>query len=284
MNSPARIFRPLILALVAGGMLLVSPLAMQPVGRPVQEFADVDGRPAAAGEVLVKFRRTLAASERAQLEQQLGADANHAVGSAGVRRIHSKHLDARALMAFLRSHPDVEYVEPNYQIQSDATPNDVWFGQLWGLRNIGQVVGKAGTPGADISATSAWDISTGSRATVVAVIDTGIDYTHSDLAPNVWTASAPFSVTINGTKINCAAGTHGFNAITNLCEPFDDNGHGTHVSGTIGAVGNNGSGVVGVNWTTTLMASKFLDVNGTGTTANAINAIEFVIQAAAATG
>ena len=177
--------------------------------------------------------------------------------------------------------------EPNYIIRADATvPNEpLLFGELWGLRNLGQsILGGLGTAGADISATLAWDVSTGSRANVIAVIDTGIDYTHADLAANVWSAPVPFSVTIGGQTINCAAGTHGFDAIAKTCDPWDDHGHGTHVAGTIGAVGNNNAGVAGVNWTASIMASKFLDENGVGTTANSINAIQFVIQAADKTG
>src|SRR5262249_16612267 len=143
-------------------------------------------------------------------------------------------------------------------------------------RNTGQpILGIAGTPGADISATFAWDVSTGSRANVVTVVDTGIDYTHPDLTANVWSAPATFSVNIGGRLIPCPAGSHGFNAINNTCDPLDDNNHGSHVSGTIGAVGNNALGVVGVNWTASIMGSKFLDATGSGTTANAINAIEF---------
>src|SRR5207237_7585105 len=95
-------------------------------------------------------------------------------------------------------------------------------------------------------------------------------------------APAAFTVTIDGAAIHCAAGTHGFNAISSTCDPLDDNDHGSHVAGTIGAVGQNSLGVVGVNWTTSMMAGKFLDATATGTLANAVNAIEFVIQAKAA--
>lgn len=95
------------------------------------------------------------------------------------------------------------------------------------------------------------------EAVVVTVVDTGIDYNHPDLADNVWSAPADFTVTIGGMTITCVAGTHGFNAIANLCDPMDDNNHGTHVSGTIGAVGNNGLGVVGVNWTASIMGPSF---------------------------
>ena len=141
-----------------------------------------------------------------------------------------------------------------------------------------------GVIGADISATAAWDTTTGSRANVVAVIDTGIDYNHPDLAANIWTAPRAFSVTIDGITITCAAGTHGFNAITNTCNPMDDQSHGTHVAGTIGAVGNNGIGVAGVNWVASMMAIKFLDAAGFGSTTDAIKAIEFAIQAKSALG
>src|SRR6267143_2435242 len=258
---------------VAARVAAVGILAATLVGNPValqrrhpgvvRQLVTVNGRSAAAGEVLVKFRRQLASFERGQLDQQTDADQNHAIGGAGVRRMHSRRYDTSALLAFLRSHPDVEYVEPNYIVQADAVPNDTSFGQLWGLLNTGQIVGKAGVPGADISASLAWDVSTGSRANVVAVIDTGVQYAHSDLAANIWSAPAAFNVTIAGQTITCAAGTHGFDAITKTCDPYDDNGHGTHVSGTIGALGNNSRGVAGVNWTASIMASKFLDANGT---------------------
>src|SRR3989441_1693970 len=270
------------LLVIAG--LVVKPVAMQRGPGALPQVVNVNGYPAMAGEVLVKYRRSLGADERGQLDQQTDADRNDAIGSVGVRRIHSRSRDTSALLAFLRNHPDVAYAEPNYIVQADALPNDTSFGILWGLRNFGQVVGTPGTPGADIQTPLAWDVSTGSAANVVAVIDTGIKYTHPDLAANVWSAPTSFTVVIGGQTITCAAGTHGFNAIKKTCDPLDDNGHGTHVSGTIGAVGNNSRGVVGVNWTTSIMASKAFNASGTGTLADAINAIEFVLQAAAATG
>ncbi len=238
------------------------------------------------GEVLVKLPQ-LAPGERRQLEQQLDADQSEDVGRGlDIRRIHSRSYNVGALIASLRTNPAVVYAEPNYVLHMAASPSDPFFPNLWGLRNTGQTVdgAAAGTTSADIRATSAWNVSTGSRSNVVAVIDTGIDYTHPDLVANVWTAPAAFTVTIGGVSMTCAAGTHGFNAITNSCDPRDDNAHGTHVSGTIGGVGNNVAGVAGVNWTASIMASKFLDATGTGTLANAVNAIEFTIQAKAIFG
>ena len=104
----------------------------------------------------------------------------------------------------------------------------------------------------------AWDLALGTASNVVAVVDTGIDYNHPDLAANIWSAPAPFTVVIGGVPITCQAGTHGFNAITRTCDPMDDHNHGTHVSGTIGAVGNNAIGVAGVNWMSSIMGLKFL--------------------------
>jgi len=117
------------------------------------------------------------------------------------------------------------------------------------LQNLGQNIGcgagcfgsATGVAGADINADFAWDISTGSRANVVAIVDTGIDYNHPDLAANVWSAPTSFTVNIGGLAIVCAAGTHGFNAITNTCNPLDDNDHGSHTSGTVGAVATTAS-------------------------------------------
>jgi subtilisin family serine protease len=240
----------------------------------------VGGKRVVAREVLVKFRN---APDLASIHAALEVDADEIVGSAGVRRVHSRARGTAALIAALERRGDVEYVEPNYVVHTTLIPNDTNFPLLWGLQNIGQSVnGSAGVPGADIAAPAAWNVTTGSRASVVAVVDTGVDYTHPDLSGNMWSAPTAFSVVIGGRTITCAAGTHGFNAVTNTCDPMDDNNHGTHVAGTIGAIGNNAAGVVGVNQVASIMAAKFIDSSGTGTTSAAINAIEFAIQAKAA--
>src|SRR6185295_4841046 len=129
-----------------------------------------------------------------------------------------------------------------------------------------------------ISAPQAWDVSTGGRSIVAAVVDSGVSYAHPDLAANMWSAPAAFTVTVSGSQISCPAGSHGFNAIAMSCDPADDLGHGTHVAGTLGASGNNGLGVTGVNWTGNVMALKFLDSSGSGFVSDAIKAIEFAIQ------
>ena len=245
----------------------------------------IDGIEAVEGEVIVRYRAGTGAIQRQRAESEIESGDVEAIGRRGARRMRSRRLSTQAMLQALRNNPDVLYAEPNYIIRVGAIPNDPLFGDLWGLFNTGQpIFDNPGLVGADISAPGAWDSATGSRANVVAVIDTGIDYNHPDLAANIWTAPRPFSVTIDGIAITCGAGTHGFNAITNTCDPMDDQAHGTHVAGTIGAVGNNGIGVAGVNWVASMMAIKFLDAFGFGSTSDAVKAIEFALQARSALG
>ena len=273
-----------LIAAVALAITGVVTANLSTQGRQERASVLVGGREAVKGEVLVQFRDGASAFEQARAAEEIDADEVESLGAPRTKRIRARQMPTAELLARLRNNPDVEFVEPNYIIRISAAPNDPYFGNLWGLFNIGQDYGGIGLAGADVDATLAWDVSTGSRASVIGVVDTGIDYAHPDLAANIWTAPSAFSVTIGGLVINCAAGTHGFNAITNSCNPMDDNSHGTHVAGTIGAVGNNGVGVVGLNWRASIMALKFLDSSGTGTLANAIKAIEFAVQTKAVLG
>ncbi|HET8625911.1 MAG TPA: S8 family serine peptidase, partial [Thermomicrobiales bacterium] len=186
--------------------------------------------------------------------------------------------DARAYTA----ESAVRYAEPNYEVRADAIPNDPLFPQQWGLANTGQpVFFQNGTPGADIGATRAWDLTTGNRNIVVGVVDSGIDLTHPDLQANLWTAPAGWSVD------GCAPGTHGYSAVRDEqtgvvardCTPQDTFNHGTRVAGVIGALGDNGQGVAGVNWNVQLMALKFIDPTGAGFTAQAVEVIDYAVQA-----
>ncbi|MEO5741991.1 MAG: S8 family serine peptidase, partial [Vicinamibacterales bacterium] len=271
-------------AIVAAIGVLLFPALMTSQGQgrrtgPI-DVEDVDNRPAAAREVLVKLRSPLPGAQAAQFASGVDAESVEAIGRSGVLRIRSRSLRASALIAALSRRPDVEYAEPNFIVHTFAEPNDPLYPDLWGLKNIGQPVngGSAGTPGADIRATEGWDVALGSASNVVAVVDTGIDYNHPDLAANIWSAPSPFTVVIGGVPITCAAGTHGFNAITRTCDPMDDHNHGTHVSGTIGGVGNNAVGVAGINWVSSIMGLKFLGAGGSGTIADAVDAVDFAMQ------
>jgi subtilisin family serine protease len=285
-------YRSIRVALVLGALTtwLFSATAWIQAQRDVNAGLErIDGRDVVAREVLVKFRATPRLDQLNQIRALIDGDTIQTIGRTGTRRLRSRSLTAAAAVRRLADHPDILYAEPNYIVHAFTEPNDPGFPQLWGLKNIGQAVNGSGPglAGADIHAEPAWNVSLGSTAQVVAVVDTGIDYTHPDLAANMWSAPSAFTVTIGGVPITCAAGTHGFNAITSACDPMDDFNHGTHVSGTIGASGQNGVGVVGVNWITQLMGIKFLNANGSGTVADAVSGIEFAIlakRAFAATG
>jgi subtilisin family serine protease len=140
--------------------------------------------------------------------------------------------------------PDVLYAEPNYIYRATATPNDPRFAELWGLNQPGNH---------DIDAPEAWDLTTGSNAVKVAVVDTGVAYDHPDLAPNM---------------------VAGYDFISNDADPRDEGGHGTHVAGTIGARGNNGIGVTGVNWNVALMPVRVLGPEG-GTNVTVTNGFAY---------
>ena len=175
-----------------------------------------------------------------------------------------------------RNDPRVVYAEPNLTISGSAIPNDPRFPELWGLENTGRPPAPSGETDADIDARAAWDIERGRSATVVAVLDTGIDRSHPDLAGNLW--SNPGEIAGNGVdddRNGFVDDIRGWDFVNNNNDPDDDNGHGTEVAGVIGAVGNNGIGVTGVNWDVSLMPLKILDSQGNGTTLGAIDAIEY---------
>jgi subtilisin family serine protease len=246
-----------------------------------QELATefVNGKPAVAREVLVQFK-AVTPDQLNQLAGQFDVESSRGVGRTGFIRIRSRSQSAAALLRAFSRHPLVDFVEPNYVVHTtDTIPNDAQFNQLYGLQNTGQTInGVVGFPFADMGAIKAWDITTGSRNVVVAITDTGIDYQHPDLVANVWTAPKAFNLTFGSTTYNCPAGSRGFNLITLACDPNDDNFHGTHVAGMIGASGNNQTGVAGVNWQVSLLSLKFLGPYGSGSVADGINAIAAAVQ------
>jgi subtilisin family serine protease len=167
-------------------------------------------------------------------------------------------------------------IEPDFVITPTISSNDPSFGQLWGLDNTGQ---SGGLADADIDAPEAWNTTTGSRGVVVAVIDTGMDYNHPDLAANAWRNPGEVAGDgIDNDRNGFIDDVYGWDFANNDSNPMDDNGHGSHVSGTIGAVGNNGVGVVGVNWQVSIMPLKFLDASGSGSTSAAVAAINYATR------
>jgi subtilisin family serine protease len=169
----------------------------------------------------------------------------------------------------------VDIAEPNYYVYADTDPvltDDLYRGHLWGMHNGGQT---GGTADCDIDMLETWQTDTDAPSIVVAVIDTGVDYNHEDLSSNIWTnAGDPVG---NGDEDGNGYVDDwcGWDFVNNDNDPMDDNGHGTHCSGTIGAIGDNGKGVAGVCWNVKIMPLKFLNAGGRGTTDNAILAVDY---------
>ncbi|HEY3215053.1 MAG TPA: S8 family serine peptidase, partial [Candidatus Eisenbacteria bacterium] len=227
------------------------------------------------GELLVKFKPTASAAERASVMGQMHGRALRSFDFIGVEHWKLEGTTVEQALSRLRNHPRIEYAEPNYELRADLVPNDPRFPEMYGLRNTGQT---GGTPGADIKAVNAWDLFTGDPNLLVGVIDTGFDYNHPDLAANVWTN--PGEIPGNGIDDDhngYVDDVHGYDFYNNDGDPFDDNGHGTHTSGTIAAVGNNNVGVVGVCWQAKIVGIKFLSAGGSGSTAGAIAGVQYAI-------
>ncbi|MCY2973931.1 MAG: S8 family serine peptidase [Planctomycetota bacterium] len=178
----------------------------------------------------------------------------------------------QSAMSAYRLRNDVQLVTPDFRMTLETTANDTNIGSQWGLLNTGV---SGGLIGADIGATQAWQYGTSSTV-VVGILDTGIDYNHPDLAANIW---------LNGNEIpgngidddlnGYVDDRRGWDFANNDANPMDDNGHGTHVAGTVGAVGNNGIGVSGVAWSVRLMPLKFMDAQGSGSLSDAIEGINY---------
>jgi subtilisin family serine protease len=219
------------------------------------------------GELLVRFRSgvsrqardTIIATYRAKRKKQLAGESNLEAFEL------QEDVDPRSAALQLTLNPQVELAEPNFVIsKDDLIPNDNRFHEQWALRNTGQ---NGGQYGADVNATGGWATTTGSKATVIAVIDSGIDFTHPDLTANQWSNPAPGA---NNDQ-------HGWDYVANSPDIKDEQGHGTAVAGIIAAEGNNSAGSAGVMWRASLMSLRVLDNTGTGDIASAVEAIDYAI-------
>jgi len=265
-------------------LLLALALAWTGQAHAVQGLQSDDTAPI-PGRLLVKFKAEAdaVAAETGARDQGVsevrrlrgGDNARTAVARRWRVMGFSSQESLARMMDRVARLPGVESVEPDYPVRATGIPNDSRFSELWGLNNTGQT---GGTADADIDAPEAWDILAGG-AVLVAVVDTGVDYTHPDLAANIWTN--PGEIAGNGIDDDgngYVDDVHGYNFVYDIGAPDDEYGHGTHCAGTIGAVGDNGLGVVGVCWNVRLMALKFLDAWGWGTSADAVRAIEYGVR------
>jgi len=231
------------------------------------------------GELLIRFKTGVVRASALKTHQSTGASVKKRF-AAVLNLEHVKipiGLSVKDAIAVYMSDSNVLYAEPNYLRHAKGTiPSDPFFNLQWALRNTGQSVNW--TPGADIKATDAWDISKGGDQVTVAFLDTGIDYNHPDLLGNIWINGAEDpnnGIDDDGNgKID---DWRGWNFVNNNNDPMDDEGHGTHVAGITGAVGNNNIGIAGVMWNVKLMPLKMLDANGEGTISDEIEAIDYAM-------
>ena len=221
--------------LISLSLLQLALLHAQPPARVYP--LDPAGLPANSSHVIVRFR--------AGTSFLPGSGASHALGADNVHVVNNPPgLSVADTMARYRANPNVVYVEPDYLLHTTTTPTDPMWSTQWDMVKI--------------NAPGAWNTQTNASDVIVAVIDTGVDFTHPDLQPNLW--------------VNPADGSHGFTCINGVCAHGgqDDYGHGTHVAGTIGASANNSTGIAGINWRTQILACKFLDSTGSGNDSDAV--------------
>jgi subtilisin family serine protease len=213
--------------------------------------------------LLVRFNEQFPAAHRADVRALVaGGLIREYPGMPGLELIEVG-IPVEQAVAALRALPFVSYAEPDHILRTASTPNDPQLANLWGMHNI--------------RALEAWTVATGSNF-VIAVIDTGVQYTHADLAANIWTN--PGEIAGNGADDDgngYVDDVYGWDFYDNNNNPWDKNGHGTHVAGTIGAAGNNGIGVVGVNWQCRIMSLRFIGPRG-GLTSDAIAAVQYAVN------
>lgn len=274
-------------------LALVATCLAGSAGAALPDSITLGGHEAHPTRILAQFKETVVAAASGSALEQLGSkivwqsrlvpglvvlgDASVSAAAQGaapseevVRAQLLNRMNALALSGMFK------YVEPDYTVHLNLTPNDQSFvdGTLWGLQNLGQ---KGGVPGVDIDAVRAWDLTTGSTNVIVAVIDTGIRYTHNDLTSQMWIN--PGEIPGNGIDDDgngYVDDIYGINAITDTGDPMDLGDHGTHVSGTIGASANDEYRLVGVAWNVRLMGCRFLGSNG-GSTSDGIKCIDYAV-------
>ena len=218
-----------------------------------------------AGEVVVRYEPGTTAAERRAVRSRIDASLEERVA---IPRMELLDLtpggSVRAAVAELEGLRDVSFAEPNFLYQPTVLPNDTDFDQLWGLNNVGQDINGTGGSliDADIDAPEAWNTEQGESGVQVAVVDTGISLGHPDLAGNLWTNPAELDNGLDDDDNGLVDDVAGWDFAAEDEDPSDLDGHGTHVAGTIGAEGNNTTGVTGVNWDVSLMPLRACSLDG----------------------
>ncbi|PIS11743.1 MAG: subtilase [Bdellovibrio sp. CG10_big_fil_rev_8_21_14_0_10_47_8] len=268
-----------ILGRITGGAIVGSLFFGSISARAVNEPEFVPG------EYVVSLKREIGQFNKQDLEVSLGSKIKETIFEDRIVVVQRSMIEtAESAVKTLSENPLVRLAEPNYIYRINKTPNDPSFGKLWGLKNIGQSdVRAGGVAGVDINVEKAWDITTGSKDVLVAIIDTGIDYDHPDLKENIWTnqAEANGKPGVDDDNNGIIDDIHGANFVNPKAptgNPKDDHMHGTHCAGTIGARGDDGLGIVGVNWNVRLMPVKFLGADGSGSLDGALKSIDYATK------
>lgn len=230
----------------------------------------------------MRFAPSADSGDRVAAREQAEVDFERGLPLPGVQLVKAEPgQSVRAAEVELERSAGVVYAEPNFIRSLSAVPNDPFFTNLYGLQNTGQsVAGVSGTPDADIDAPEAWNLTTGSPDVVAAVVDSGVDVNHPDLDSVIWanpgeSGSGKESDGIDDDANGLVDDYRGWDWVADDNLPADENSHGTHVSGTITASGNDGTGITGVSQNSRVMPLRVLDANGSGTVADLISAYRY---------
>ncbi len=260
--------------------VLAATLASLPGGSTLADTVAPAPAPAPADDIIVRYRPGVEGAQRRDVRQDADVRREQGLPLARTEVVEPEEgVSVAGALADLERSDEVLYAEPDAIRQTAAVPNDRYFPYQWGLNNTGQV---PGANDADIDAPEAWDTATGASGVRVAVIDTGADLGHPDLAPNLWTN--PAETPANGRDDDANGfvdDVRGADFVDGDGVPDDANGHGTHVAGTVAAQGNDGAGVTGVAWDAALLPLRTLGADGSGSTSDTMRAYAYAARAGA---